>query len=315
MRGVPEADEPQDPSAALVTRSRAGDADAWDALVSRYAPVVWAVARGHGLPAATAGDVSHTTFLRLAESLPDVDGAQVGSWLVGGARREALHAARWLEPRMDVRPRTAPETPDAPLPVAEAVEQLPARARLALRLVAVAGDGAPEVAAGLDVSQSAAADLVAQGLTRLSELTGAASDLRAQLQAAVADAPPPAVLAAARAAYTWRTPDGQLTPTSYDNLLDEGLAAVRGDGGALLLGFAGPGAELDLEVSVAGSQRRVVGRLSVPGSVRVTCADGSEPDVTVEDVGFRTTVPQGPLRLECRAPDGAVLLLTTWVLV
>lgn len=314
MRGVPEAAELTDPPGVLVDRARGGDSGAWDELVSCFAPLVWAVARGHGLPVATAGDVTHTTFLRLAESLTEVDGGAVGVWLASGARQEALHAVRWLDPRRDLRPRTPADDSDA-LPLGDALEQLPARARLALRLVAVFGEGTAEVAAGLGLAPAAAADVVAQGLDRLGELLGGRDDLPARLHVSLDDGPPATVRAAARAAYSWRTPDGQLTPTAYDNLLDEGLAAVRGRSGPLVLTFGTDGAELDLEVSVLGDQRLLVGRLSVPGTVSVALADGTESTVTQDHQGFRATVPTGPLRLECSGPDGGLVLRTTWVLV
>ena len=52
----------------------AGDRNAWDALVNRFAATVWAVARGHRLSAADAADVSQTTWLRLVENLHRIRG-------------------------------------------------------------------------------------------------------------------------------------------------------------------------------------------------------------------------------------------------
>jgi RNA polymerase sigma factor (sigma-70 family) len=77
--------------AGLVAAAAGGDAEAWEALVARYAGLVWGVARALGLDAVDAADVSQTTWLRLAEHLerlrePDL----VGAWLAVTARREAL---------------------------------------------------------------------------------------------------------------------------------------------------------------------------------------------------------------------------------
>ncbi len=77
--------------ASMIRAAADGDSDAWDALVDRFARLIWAVARSHGLSVADADDVSQTTWLRLAEHLgrlrePD----RVGAWLAVTARREAL---------------------------------------------------------------------------------------------------------------------------------------------------------------------------------------------------------------------------------
>ena len=41
----------------LVTRARTGEKQAWDALVERYAPLIWSVCRRYRLGDADAGDV------------------------------------------------------------------------------------------------------------------------------------------------------------------------------------------------------------------------------------------------------------------
>ena len=82
--------EPDD-VASLVAAAGAGDRAAWDALVNRYAGLVWSVARAYGLGDADAADVSQATWLRLVEHLGDVrEPAAVGAWLATTARREAL---------------------------------------------------------------------------------------------------------------------------------------------------------------------------------------------------------------------------------
>ena len=42
----------------LVTRAKKGDKQAWDALVERYAPLIWSICRRHRLSNADADNVS-----------------------------------------------------------------------------------------------------------------------------------------------------------------------------------------------------------------------------------------------------------------
>lgn len=82
--------EPDD-VALLVTAAGSGDQLAWDALVRRYAGLVWSVARAYGLGDADAADVCQATWLRLVEHLDSVrEPGAVGAWLATTARREAL---------------------------------------------------------------------------------------------------------------------------------------------------------------------------------------------------------------------------------
>jgi len=83
-----------DPVAA-VAAAASGDQRAWEAIVSAYSGLVWAVARGYRLPAADAADVFQGTWLRLVEHLGDIrDATKLGGWLATAARREALALLR-----------------------------------------------------------------------------------------------------------------------------------------------------------------------------------------------------------------------------
>ena len=154
----------------LVGAARLGDQQAWDALVARYMPLVWAVARGHGLPYAAANDVSHTTWLRLVESLDDAPDDALGEWVSALARAESLQALRWIDPRPDRQ-----RHPQADVWAAAAL--LPPRCRLMLRLLAVEPrPDADELGAALDVSPDAAEALAADSLQRLAAaLSGSAT--------------------------------------------------------------------------------------------------------------------------------------------
>jgi RNA polymerase sigma factor (sigma-70 family) len=76
---------------ALLELAAAGDQRAWNAIVSRYAGLVWSVARSFRLSAADAADVHQATWLRLVEQLGSIrDAERLGAWLATTARREAL---------------------------------------------------------------------------------------------------------------------------------------------------------------------------------------------------------------------------------
>lgn len=80
---------------ALVRAAAEGDRSAWNDLVDRFARLIWAIARTHGLSVADADDVSQTTWLRLAEHLPSLrDPDRVGLWLAVTARNESLRMLR-----------------------------------------------------------------------------------------------------------------------------------------------------------------------------------------------------------------------------
>ena len=53
----------------LVTRASTGDKQAWDALVERYAPLIWSICGKYRLSRADAEDVGQNVWLRLAGQL------------------------------------------------------------------------------------------------------------------------------------------------------------------------------------------------------------------------------------------------------
>ena len=75
----------------LVTRARHGSKQAWDALVERYAPLIWSICRSHRLGDADAEDVGQSVWLLLAEHLATIrDPAALPGWLATTTRRECL---------------------------------------------------------------------------------------------------------------------------------------------------------------------------------------------------------------------------------
>ncbi len=79
----------------LVARARNGDKQAWDALVERYAPLVWSICRRHRLGGAEASDVGRTVWLRLVDELATVnDQATLPGWLATATLRECGRVLR-----------------------------------------------------------------------------------------------------------------------------------------------------------------------------------------------------------------------------
>ena len=78
-----------------VAAAAEGDADAWSAIVDRYSPMIYGIARSFRLDAATAADVSQTVWLRLVENLGRLrEPERVGAWLAATTRHECLRIFR-----------------------------------------------------------------------------------------------------------------------------------------------------------------------------------------------------------------------------
>jgi RNA polymerase sigma factor (sigma-70 family) len=98
----------------LVARARKGDKQAWDALIERYATLIWAICRRHRLGHADADDVGQSVWLRLVDQLDRVrDPAALPGWIATTTRRECvrvLSAARG--PHAAVYPLDIESLPD-----------------------------------------------------------------------------------------------------------------------------------------------------------------------------------------------------------
>jgi RNA polymerase sigma factor (sigma-70 family) len=104
----------------LVLRARSGDQSAWNALVERFAPLVWSVCRRYRLSEADAADAGQSVWLHLLEHLKDVrEPAALPGWLATSTARECLRTLRSQEDRLH-RERSAGEelllTTDPPSP-------------------------------------------------------------------------------------------------------------------------------------------------------------------------------------------------------
>jgi RNA polymerase sigma factor (sigma-70 family) len=79
----------------LVTRARSGDKRAWDALVERYAPLIWSICRKYRLGSNDADDVGQNVWMRLVDQLDKIrDPAALAGWLATTTRRECGRLVR-----------------------------------------------------------------------------------------------------------------------------------------------------------------------------------------------------------------------------
>jgi RNA polymerase sigma factor (sigma-70 family) len=77
------------PVSDLVTRAKKGDQQAWDALVERYAPLIWSICRRQQLDNADAADVGQRVWLHLVSQLDKIrDPAALPGWLATTTQRE-----------------------------------------------------------------------------------------------------------------------------------------------------------------------------------------------------------------------------------
>jgi len=79
----------------LVTRARGGDKRAWDALVERYAPLIWSICRKYRLSRDDADDAGQIVWMRLVDQLDQIrNPAALAGWLATTTRRECGRLVR-----------------------------------------------------------------------------------------------------------------------------------------------------------------------------------------------------------------------------
>lgn len=150
--------------ALLVEFVAARSGIAFELLVRRHGPAVWAVCRRHLANEHDAEDAFQATFLVLAKSARRITRhASVGSWLYGVAYRVALKARRTAARRKRVETVVAPTDEPATLPVHPftdttavihgELERLPDRYRLPLLLCDLEGLSRKEASAQLGWSE------------------------------------------------------------------------------------------------------------------------------------------------------------------
>ena len=92
---------PDHPVATLVMRARNGDELAWDALVERYAPLIWSLCRRYRLSGADAADVGQNVWLQLVNQLGkirDPAASRAGSPPQPGGNETSTHRGKLIIP-------------------------------------------------------------------------------------------------------------------------------------------------------------------------------------------------------------------------
>ena len=88
----------------LMTRARNGEQQAWDALVDRYAPLIWSICRRYRLADADADDVGQSVWLQLVDQLDRIrDPAALPGWLATTTRRECSRVLRTAQGQRPAR--------------------------------------------------------------------------------------------------------------------------------------------------------------------------------------------------------------------
>lgn len=81
--------------ASIVQSAAAGDARAWEELVTRFGGMIAATGRRYRLSAADVAELQQTTWMKLVENLHRIEQPErIGGWLATTARRESLHLLR-----------------------------------------------------------------------------------------------------------------------------------------------------------------------------------------------------------------------------
>jgi RNA polymerase sigma factor (sigma-70 family) len=87
----------------LVARARDGEQEAWDEIVERYAPLVWAMCQRYRLTRADADDVGASMWLRLVERLDTIrEPAALPGWIATTTRHECLRVIRTKDRELPV---------------------------------------------------------------------------------------------------------------------------------------------------------------------------------------------------------------------
>jgi hypothetical protein len=133
------------------------------------------------------------------------------------------------------------------------------------------------------------------------------------------DPVPDAVLRAAADAFTWRTVDAELAELVFDSLVDHDEdALVRGTEEGRLLSFETGHLTIEVEVSGAGAERRLIGQLVPAQRATIDIRHGGDATSVHSDELGRFTVTglrAGPVSLRCGAGGGPGdrVVVTDWV--
>jgi RNA polymerase sigma factor (sigma-70 family) len=108
---------------ALVARVVDGDQEAWNEIIERYAPLVWAICQRHQLSRQDTDDVGQSVWLLLVENIGRIrEAAALPGWLATTTRRECLRVLR--SARRHDHADLPPEEKLPPGPETATIEQL-----------------------------------------------------------------------------------------------------------------------------------------------------------------------------------------------
>ena len=83
------------PANVLMTRAASGDKQGWDALVERYAPLIWSICRRYQLSSADAADIGQAIWPQFMDQLGKVrDLAALTGWLATTTHQECRKIRR-----------------------------------------------------------------------------------------------------------------------------------------------------------------------------------------------------------------------------
>jgi RNA polymerase sigma factor (sigma-70 family) len=118
----------------LVVAARDGDAGAWDQIVERYAPLVWAICRRYGLDRPDTDDVGQNVWFSLFQHLFTIrEPAALPGWLARTTGHECLRLLRANGQRERAERRVLPDDGDGYLDDVVAEELERAERHIALR--------------------------------------------------------------------------------------------------------------------------------------------------------------------------------------
>ena len=130
--------------------------------------------------------------------------------------------------------------------------------------------------------------------------------------------PPPGwVIEAAKRSYTWRTVDAELAELTADSRLDREPAGVRGAAEPRALTFEARDLVIEVEVSVSGAERRMLGQLVPAQRARIEVRQDEEASTVEADELGRFVVERlraRPVSLRCHLA-GRGPVVTEWVAV
>jgi hypothetical protein len=146
------------------------------------------------------------------------------------------------------------------------------------------------------------------------------ADLEAELRhlADSLDPVPPEAISRAVQSLTWRTIDAELAELSFDSLVDDGGALVRGTGQPRSLTFRAGDRSIELEVTCERGTCTVVGQLLPPGPaiLRVRHSAGIV-SIEADELGrfSAQALPTGPLSVQWQPRIGAArpAVVTDWI--